>query len=232
MQFFLFGLFALLLVLLALRGFTRANVSVLARQIRIVTGIVALAAAGGLAIRGLMSYALPIATFGVWLLWGGNSAPFGGRANKTPGQTSRIVTDYLEMELDHDTGALRGRVLKGAFAGRSIEDLSPAELAMLWQDCRFSDPQSAQLVEAYLDRVHPSWREDMARANANDIPSSGSAMSRDEAYEVLGLRPGASEEEIRRAHRDLMLKLHPDRGGSAYLAARINMAKDVLLGRS
>lgn len=231
MQFFLFGLFALLLVLLALRGFTRANVSVLARQIRIVTGIVALAAAGGLAIRGLMSYALPIATFGVWLLWGG-SAPFGGRANKTPGQTSRIVTDYLEMELDHDTGALRGRVLKGAFAGRSIEDLSPAELAMLWQDCRFSDPQSAQLVEAYLDRVHPSWREDMARANANDMPSSGSVMSRDEAYEVLGLRPGASEEEIRRAHRDLMLKLHPDRGGSAYLAARINMAKDVLLGRS
>lgn len=232
MQFFLFGLFALLLVLLALRGFTRANVSVLARQIRIVTGIVALAAAGGLAIRGLMSYALPIATFGVWLLWGGSSAPFGGRASKTPGQTSRIVTDYLEMELDHDTGALRGRVLKGAFAGRSIEDLSPAELAMLWQDCRFSDPQSAQLVEAYLDRVHPSWREDMARANANDMPSSGSVMSRDEAYEVLGLRPGASEEEIRRAHRDLMLKLHPDRGGSAYLAARINMAKDVLLGRS
>ena len=108
--------------------------------------------------------------------------------------------------------------------------MSPAEMAQLWQDCRFADPQSAQLIEAYLDRAHPSWREDMARAQSAEA-GPGGIMTRDEAYEVLGLRPGSSEDDIRRAHRELMLKLHPDRGGSSYLAAKINQAKDVLLGK-
>jgi hypothetical protein len=133
------------------------------------------------------------------------------------------------MELDHDTGALRGRVRKGAFAGRELESMSPAEMALLWQDCRFADPRSAQLIEAYLDRAHPSWREDLARAQAE--PGTAGFMTREEAYEVLGLKPGASEDDIRRAHRELMLKIHPDRGGSSYLAAKINQAKDVLLGK-
>jgi hypothetical protein len=233
MQYFLFGLAALALGLLFLQGFTRADVAVLARQIRVFTGTLALGGAAALVIRGMLSYALPLAMFGSWLLWGrGGAAPWGGspgRPQKSPGQTSRVVTDYLEMELDHDTGAMRGRVLKGRFAGREIESIAPAEMVLLWQECRFADPQSAQLLEAYLDRAHPTWREDMARAQAE--PGPAGIMTREEAYEVLGLHPGASEEDIRRAHRDLMLKLHPDRGGSDYLAAKINQAKDVLLGK-
>lgn len=231
MPYFLLGLAALLLVLLALRGFTRANVKVMARQIRIVTGIAAIAAAAALTLRGLLTWAGPVAAFGLWLLFGGSDAPLRGGATKSPGQTSRVVTDHLEMELDHDTRAMRGRVIKGRFASREIDSMSPAELAMLWQDCRFADTQSAQIVEAYLDSMHPSWREDMARAGAEPSPSSGASMTRDEAYKVLGLRPDASEDDIRRAHRELMLKLHPDRGGSGYLAAKINLAKDVLLAR-
>lgn len=232
MQYFLLGLAALLLVMLALRGFTRANVGVMARQIRIVAGVTALAAAAALMLRGLMSWAAPVAMFGIWLLFGGSGAPLAGKASRSRGQTSKIVTDHLEMELDHDTGAMRGRVLKGMFAGREIETLSPAELAMLWQDCQFADVQSAQIIEAYLDSAHPSWREDMARAGGHSGAASGDGvMTRAEAYEVLGLGPGASEEEIRHAHRELMLKLHPDRGGSVYLAAKINRAKDVLLAR-
>jgi hypothetical protein len=227
MQYFLLGLAALALGLLILHGFARANVRVLARQIRIVVGVASLAAAAVLLIRGLASWAMPIAMLGAWLLWGGGIP--GGQAQKTPGQTSRIVTDHLEMELDHDTGMMRGVVLKGAFAGRAIETMSPAEMAMLWQDCRFSDVQSATLIEAYLDSVHPSWREDMAKAGARGGPAS-EAMTREEALEILGLKPSASEADIRRAHRELIVKLHPDRGGSSYLAAKINQAKDVLLG--
>ncbi len=235
MQYFLLGVAALLLVLLALRGFTRANVSIVARQIRIVMGFVALAAAGALTFRGLLSWATPLAMFGLWMLFGGGGAPL-GQPSKSPGQSSRVVTDYLEMELDHDTGAMHGRILQGSFAGREIESMSPAELAMLWQECQFSDVQSAQIIEAYLDSIHPTWRDDMARGGAGGTGSGaetayGGRMTREEAYEVLGLAPGASEEEIRRAHKELMLKLHPDRGGSGYLAAKINLAKEVLLAK-
>jgi hypothetical protein len=133
------------------------------------------------------------------------------------------------MELDHDTGEMRGRVLKGFFANRQIQSLRPVELAHLWQDCRFVDPQSAQLVEAYLDRIHPSWRDDMARQDAESPKGPDGKMTREEALEILGLTTAATEDDIRHAHRDLMLKVHPDRGGSTYLAAKINEAKNVAL---
>ena len=153
-----------------------------------------------------------------------------GSAQKSPGQTSRVSTEHLEVELDHDTGAISGRVLRGAFAGCGLESLTPAEMAQLWQDCRFADPQSAQIIETYLDRAHPTWREDMARTQGT-AGESGSHMTRAQALDVLGLREGASDDDIRRAHRELMLKMHPDRGGSTFLAAKINQAKDLLLGR-
>jgi hypothetical protein len=183
-------------------------------------------------LRGLVGYAMSLAALGSWLLWGHGGFPgFPGRAQKSPGQTSRVVTEHLEVELDHDTGDISGRVLKGFFAGRLIEELAPVELAHLWQDCRFVDPQSAQIVEAYLDRVHPSWREDMERAEGESAAGPDGRMSREQALEILGLKPGASKEDIRRAHRELMMKLHPDHGGSTFLAAKINQAKDVLLGK-
>ena len=212
-----------------------ANPQVLARQLRIGAGVAALAGAGVLVVRGMLGYAMSLAALGSWLLWGTGGFPWGGRsggAQKSPGQTSRVVTEHLEVELDHDTGDIRGRVLKGFFAGRQLEDLAPLEMAQLWQDCRFADPQSAQILEAYLDRAHPTWREDMARAEGERRPRAPTAgMTREQALEILGLQAGASEDDIRRAHRELMMKLHPDRGGSTYLAAKINEAKDVLLGR-
>jgi len=232
MQFFLLGLLALALALLLMRSFARANPATMARHMRQAGGAAALAGALILLMRGLASYAMPLMMLGTWLLSGAKAAnwrrwfPTGGAAGGS--QTTSIKTDHLEMELDHDTGAMRGRVIKGLFRGRDIEAMAPAELALLWQDCRFADPQSAQLLEAYLDRRHATWREDMARAEGT--PGAGGIMTKEEAFEVLGLKPGASAEEVRAAHRDLMLRMHPDRGGSTYLAAKINQAKDVLLG--
>jgi hypothetical protein len=230
MAYLIFGFAALVLGLLALRAFARANPAIAARRLKAGGGVAVLLAAGALFLRGLAPIAIPLAMFGSWLLWGTTSGPWGGGgASKTPGQTSRIGTDHLEMELDHDTGEMRGRVLKGLFRGRDIESLSPADLALLWQDCRNNDAQSAQLIEAYLDRIHPSWREDMARGESDMSRGPDGRMTVEEAFEILGLEPGACEGDIRRAHRDLMLKLHPDRGGSTYLAAKINEAKDVAL---
>ena len=231
MQYLLLGLAALLLFLIAARAYTMANPQVLARQLRIGAGVAALAGAGFLVFRGLVGYAMSLAALGSWLLWGYGGFPgFPGRAQKSPGQASRVTTEHLEVELDHDTGDVRGRVLKGFFAGRLLEDLKPVELAHLWQDCRFADPQSAQIIEVYLDRLHPSCREDLARAEG-DHAGPGGKMTRAQALEILGLAPGATEADIRRAHRELMMKLHPDHGGSTFLAAKINEAKDVLLGK-
>jgi len=231
MQYLLLGLAALLLFLFAARIYTMANPQVLVRQLRIGAGVAALAGAGFLVFRGLLGYAMSLAALGSWLLWGGGGLSWGG-TQKAPGQTSRVATEHLEVVLDHDTGEISGRVLKGAFAGRQLEDLAPVELARLWQDCRFVDPQSAQILEAYLDRAHPTWREDLGRTGSGDAPGAEGGMTHEQALEILGLQPGASAEDIRRAHRDLMMKMHPDRGGSTYLAAKINEAKEVLLGRS
>ena len=232
MLYLALGLIALVLGLMVLRSFAQANPANVARRLRVGGGAVSLFAAGLLMLRGLEFIAIPLGMFGSWLIWGRTLPPWlggGGSARRSPGQTSRIETDHLQMELDHDTGEMHGRVLRGMFAGRDIDTLSPTDLGLLWQDCRHTDLRSAQLVEAYLDRIHPTWREDMARGESAMSRGPDGRMTEEEALEILGLKPGADEEDIRRAHRELMLRLHPDRGGSTYLAAKINEAKDVAL---
>jgi hypothetical protein len=232
MLYVLLGLVALVAFLIAGRVFTSASPQVLARQLRILGGVATLAIALVFVFRGAAGYAAPLAALGFWLLFGGGGAGWGGYGTQpSVGQASRIKTAFLEVELEHDSGRIRGRVLRGEFAGRDLEDLSPMQMARLWQDCRFADPQSAQVLEAYLDRAHPSWREDMARADGGDGRRAAGEMSRAQALDILGLSEGAGDDEVRRAHRDLMMKMHPDRGGSTFLAAKINQAKDVLLGR-
>ena len=127
-----------------------------------------------------------------------------------------------------------GEVLEGEFAGRAIEDLSLAELLRLLAACAVEDPQSAQVLEAYLNRVHPDWQAYVASAAGGGDgrgAGPGATMDAAEAFRVLGLEPGAGEDAIKEAHRRLMANLHPDRGGSTYLAAKINEAKELLLRR-
>jgi len=145
------------------------------------------------------------------------------------GQASRVRTRFLDMQLDHDSGALSGRVLEGRYQGRTLGDLALEQLLQLLSECTV-DPQSTNLLEAYLDREHgPDWREAQPAGAQRPDPVPDGQMSRAEAYEILGLQPGAEEQEIQAAHRRLMQKLHPDRGGSTYLAAKINKAKELLL---
>ena len=226
MHALLFGFAALVILLFLAHSFTTANAGHVARHIRMAVAVIILAIAAALAVRGALGYAAPLAFYAFWLLF---RRPPSLSSTSPAGQTSQVRTAHLEMELDIDSGAMRGTVLKGVFAGRDIESMAPAELALLWQDCRFEDPQSAQLLEAYLDRIHATWREDMARAEGED--GAGGRMTIEEACDILGVKPGASHDDIRRAHRDLMKKLHPDRGGSSYLATKINEAKDFLLGQ-
>jgi hypothetical protein len=151
-------------------------------------------------------------------------------AKPTPGRRSTVRSAALEMELDHDSGALEGTVLTGRREGRRLADMSLEELLDLGRELE-TDAESAQLLEAYLDSRFPVWREhaqaDAGRRQAG-APASG-AMTKQEAYEILGLEAGASTAEIRKAHRRLMQRLHPDLGGSSFLAARINEAKEILL---
>ena len=150
--------------------------------------------------------------------------------HKSPGQKSGVRTAMLEMVLDHDSGRMEGRCLKGHFAGRELSSLVESELFQLLDELRPSDTQGIVLLEAYLDRRINGWR-DRRTANREKTRRGprGATMTANDAYELLGLKQGAKEEQIRAAHRRLMMKFHPDQGGSTYLAARINEAKEVLL---
>ncbi len=154
------------------------------------------------------------------------------RAMPSQNQKSRVRTAALEMELDLDSGAMNGLVLAGTHEGRMLGDMKSEELFSLRRELE-SDPESVQVLEAYLDRRIPGWRDDFDMHPDEGLgaaPASGS-MTKEEAYEILGLVAGASEAEIREAHRSLMKRVHPDAGGSVFLAARINEAKDILLRR-
>jgi hypothetical protein len=154
-----------------------------------------------------------------------------GGSTRSAGQKSGVRTAYLEMVLDHDSGAMDGTCLKGRFATRKLSSLGRDQLYQLLDEVEGADGQSVLLLEAYLDRRWPNWREQRASGSAKSKSSYGSTsgLARDEAYKVLGVRRGATTEEIRTAHRRLMMKMHPDHGGSAHLASRINQARDVLL---
>jgi DnaJ domain len=144
---------------------------------------------------------------------------------------SRVRTAFLEVELDHDTGRMHGRVLAGSYRDASLDALDRATLIKLLSEI---DDDSRDLLTAYLDRREPGWRENAqhdAAAGAAAGPGGTGKMTEQEACQILGIQPGASAEEISRAHRSLIKKLHPDQGGTTYLAARINEAKDVLLRR-
>jgi hypothetical protein len=237
MIYLLGGVILFFLVLRALRAFAEADPAALALVIRRGGGGVALLAALALLLRGRLDMAIGLGGLGAWLLGmrGGSllrmfKASSGARKRKV----SCVRSAMIEMELDLETGKMGGTVLAGPDEGKSLDSMTRPQCEALYGLCCRDDPEGARLMEAYLDRRFAGWRtaaqsqHDPGRRSARRRPGT---MSEDEAYQVLGLQKGASEEEVVRSHRSLMKKLHPDHGGSTDLAARVNEAKDVLMRR-
>ena len=228
----IFGIVVLALLLWASNAFASVDPRKLAPVVKFAGGFGALGGAAFLAARGQFQLAVPLGLAGLGLLgWlPGRFTGFGARTRKSAGQTSRVRSAFVEMELDHDTGAMRGRILAGRHEGATLDALDVGTVVGFLPEI---DEESRALLVAYLDRREPGWREDAKgdTAAGHGSPRWGGKMTEEEAYQVLGVQPGASAAEIGHAHRTLMKKLHPDQGGSTYLAARVNEAKDVLLRR-
>lgn len=219
----------LLVGLLALGHlFVRANPRTLAKLLKLLGIAAAAFVALVLIVTGRAASLIGIAPLLLFafLGWKQASRRRAAAGGPSPGRSSTVATRYLRMSLDHDTGTISGEVTEGRFGGRSLADLSLEDLLDLRRECS-DDPQSVSILEAYLDKLHPEWRDGASGAPPR---GSGGAMTVEEARAILGVGPEATDEEIREAHRRLMQKLHPDRGGSTYLAAQINRARDLLLG--
>jgi len=190
-------------------------------------GVVLIAAGIWLLSFRAVTAAVPLLILGTVLLLQKNPAMAGGSTRRT----SRVRSVYLEMTLDHETGTVDGRILTGERQGQVLSKLALHELLQYLYEVQ-ADEESAKLLEIFLDSAHPDWRDhkDENSARGEETSPLSGQMSRDEAYRLLGLEAGCCEEDIRTAYHRLIMRVHPDRGGSAALAAQITEARDRLLG--
>jgi len=226
------GLVAVVTLYLLLQALRSANPAVLARMGTKAGGVACLAIAAFTGIRGELAVAIPLGLFGAGLLgWSpggldriGLGTLFGGGGNGARDARSQLI----ELNEDRRSGRLSGRFIGGPYAGRSLDEFDVLQLVGMFPNL---DRGGAALLESYLDRRLPGWRQHAQRdaAGRQRRAAASTKMTEEEAYQILGLQPGAGRDEIGRAHRALMKKLHPDQGGSTYLAARVNEAKDTLL---
>lgn len=235
MQYLVLGIALLGGFLLLVRWATNADPRVLAWVLRVLASLITLAGLLLVILSGRwmwVAYALPF-MLPFYFHWRSNRVRAKNAGGPSPGQSSDVTTEHLRMSLDHDSGEMTGVVTRGTYAGRELESMSLPELLDLLAGCT-EDEDSVRVLEAYLDRVQgPQWRGDGAADKETGGGSAGGwggAMTFEEAWEILGLEPGADQDAIKEAHRRLMAKMHPDRGGSTYLAAKLNQAKDLLLG--
>jgi hypothetical protein len=194
-----------------------------------------MAFAGWLAMRNMMQLAVPLFLFGLALAGKSSVFPngfpggFNWNGKASAGLKSKVQTQLLSMELDHDSGAMSGTILSGPNKGKLLTELPDTALKDFYVLCQSATDQSLALYEAWLDRAKPEWRKVWGGSANGKARSTTGSMSKDEALSVLGLKSGATEDEVKSAHKRLMKEFHPDKGGSDYLAAKINAAKDVLL---
>lgn len=229
MSYLLLGVLGAFVLYLALRWFVSsppAQLAVVAKTLAIaiaaIVGLLLIVTGriGVLYMLGALVLPLALAWYRRRKVAAGGFGDPGGLAR----DKSEVQTAWLRMELDTENGRIDGHVRQGGFAGRRLADLADGELLRLYQECA-GDAETARLLEAYLDRrMGPGWQRQ------EQAPPSRSAMSREEALQILGVAADARPEDIKAAHRRLMAQLHPDKGGSTYLAAKVNQARDLLLG--
>src|SRR3974390_407795 len=156
--------------------FVNADPARLARGLKVTGIVIAVLAVGTLAVCGrLAALLMPLAMLmpaliRVRSLLDRYRPPAGG-------QTSTVATAFLRMTLDHDTGRMEGTILRGRFAGMRLEELGAGDLLALLRECRAEDEEGARLLEAYLDRAHPDWRDELAGERASGSTAGGSARS-------------------------------------------------------
>jgi len=235
------GILVLVAVMMLGRWFATASPAGMARTVKwtgaalLVGGGAFLLATGRLAwvfaaALGLVPWILRgLHVHGIYRVMRARINRMNGNGRATAGGESRVDTRFLRMRLDHDSGRLTGEVTDGPYRGRKLAELSFDEAMDLHRQCA-ADVQSAQVLEAWLDRTWEDWRErPQAAAEPPPSPDHAGEMSRSEAFAVLGLKPDAAPAEVKAAYRRLMGVAHPDHGGSDYLAAKINQAKNLLL---
>jgi hypothetical protein len=223
----LFGIaaFFILMVMIGRSG-ARTPQEFFKKRGKKVGGALLVGAGAVLAFRGRFELGVPLAGIGWFLVTGAqlpNLHPLSWLPGKLMGGSKTISGDPLTVQ-------------SGPYAGKMLDGLSPPDLLRLGSLVAAADPQALAVLEKYLDGRFAGWREDL-QANperwglGRGGQSSSLAMAENEAYEILGLAPGAGPEAITEAHRNLIKRLHPDQGGSTYLAARVNEAKAVLMKR-
>jgi hypothetical protein len=229
--YFALGFLALLALIYTLRWMTQADPAALASLLKYAAIAIALVGVALLVVGGRFGFLFLLASllYPLWRRWRTSRGSSDPGVSASQGQTSSVETAYLTVTLDHDSGTVDGRVKAGRFKDRRLGELKLNELLALLDELRRADSEGVSVLEAYMDRIHgPEWRSSRDTAGEKRTGAAG-RLTRDEALEVLGLAPGATEAQIREAHRRLMLKVHPDHGGSSYLAARLNEARDILL---
>jgi DnaJ domain len=232
LAYFIIGLSVFVALLIGGQAIVNADPKKLVKAFRIAATIICALLAGFFILTGRFAYAPPFVIAALFFLR--NKPFFGGGSTPSPGQQSDVETSWIKATLDHDNGEMDGQILKGKFEARLLSSLTLEQL-MDFQEEAGDDPQTLAILNSFLDRYHRQSEDDntsqsdQTKEQRTRARSTSGPMSRREALEILELEDDATLAQIKKAHRKLMKKFHPDHDGSEYMAAKINEAKDVLI---